>query len=328
MFNCIKLFFFFQLVSIADNMLDRKPGDWFGPAATAHLLKAALDKVVLKSSNQLDQNLLSNFRIYVARDTTVYKQDILDMCLKSSKEATPNNDADDDDAFDDAVEAEGFSVLRRSSAEVLIVESGRSGNSTLESGAVSGVPYFSDGSNFVEVERESFQGSDADAAIASFLSLQGRISVDGEEWTVETATCDAASSDANVTNRDDRRDAAAATATTKKLYPSLSKEFDRLDRNVDEDNRWVPVLILVPVRLGFENRLNPVYGPCVQALLADPTCVGIIGGRPKHSLYFVGFQEENLIHLDPHLVQVCPFYFHLLPLPQLWSWVVCYKSIL
>ena len=281
-------------------MLDRKPGDWFGPAATAHLLKAALDKVVPKSSNKLDQSLLSNFRIYVARDTTVYKQDILDMCLKSTKEATPNDG--DDDAFDDAVEAEGFSVLRRSSAEVLIVESGRSGNTTLESGAVSGVPYFSDGANFAKVDRQNFPRSDAD--VATFLSLGGRISVDGEEWTVETAAadCDASSSDTNATKRDERRD--ADVVMTKKLYPSLSKEFDRLDRNMDEDTRWVPVLILVPVRLGFENRLNPIYGPCVQALLADPTCVGIIGGRPKHSLYFVGFQEENLIHLDPHLVQV------------------------
>ena len=41
----------------------------------------------------------------------------------------------------------------------------------------------------------------------------------------------------------------------------------------------------------------------MKTLLATDNCVGIIGGRPKHSLYFVGFQEDNLIHLDPHLVQ-------------------------
>ena len=114
--------------------------------------------------------------------------------------------------------------------------------------------------------------------------MQGHISVDGEEWTVETPT----KQDQSLKNR---------------IYPNLDQEFLRKD-SVGEDLTWTPVLVLVPVRLGSESRLNPLYGTCIQALLADPTCIGIIGGRPKHSLYFVGFQDENLIHLDPHLVQV------------------------
>ncbi len=62
---------------------------------------------------------------------------------------------------------------------------------------------------------------------------------------------------------------------------------------------------------------------CVlQSLLALDHCVGIIGGKPKHSVYFVGFQskratyvytmemvllcivENKLVHLDPHYCQV------------------------
>jgi hypothetical protein len=127
--------------------------------------------------------------------------------------------------------------LRRSSAEVLIVETGRNKTSVLEAGAVAGIPVFSHDENFVTVERENLQrrsGDDDD--VASFFSLQGRISVDGEEWTVESASCRVAEAEAGATRRG---------GETKRLYPSLSKEFKNLERNIDDDNRWTPVLVLV-----------------------------------------------------------------------------------
>eukprot|EP00741_Cyanophora_paradoxa_P001830 tig00000507_g1773.t1 len=50
-----------------------------------------------------------------------------------------------------------------------------------------------------------------------------------------------------------------------------------------------PVLILVPARLGLEG-LNPVYVPALQALYRVPEFVGVLGGRPRSSLYFVACQ--------------------------------------
>ena len=60
---------------------------------------------------------------------------------------------------------------------------------------------------------------------------------------------------------------------------------------------WRPVLILIPVRLGGLE-FNPVYERCLQRVLQSQYSVGIIGGRPKHSLFFVGWQGEMLLSVN------------------------------
>ena len=63
---------------------------------------------------------------------------------------------------------------------------------------------------------------------------------------------------------------------------------------------FLPTLLLVGTRLGID-RITPVYRDALAASLKMPQSVGIAGGRPSSSHYFVGVQDTtSFFYLDPH----------------------------
>lgn len=64
----------------------------------------------------------------------------------------------------------------------------------------------------------------------------------------------------------------------------------------NKKSKWKSVILLIPLRLGGE-KFNPIYTNCIKKLFKSPHCIGIIGGKPKHSLYFVGVHDDKLIYL-------------------------------
>jgi cysteine protease ATG4 len=60
-----------------------------------------------------------------------------------------------------------------------------------------------------------------------------------------------------------------------------------------------PTLILVCTRLGID-KINQVYEQALISTLQMEQSIGIAGGRPSSSHYFVGVQRQWLFYLDPH----------------------------
>ncbi|KAF7760326.1 hypothetical protein Agabi119p4_11002 [Agaricus bisporus var. burnettii] len=85
-------------------------------------------------------------------------------------------------------------------------------------------------------------------------------------------------------------DSSTTTRTHSKSTSSTSQALHWGDR---------PVLILVGLRLGIDG-VNPIYYETIKTLFTLPQSVGIAGGRPGSSYYFVGSQADNLFYLDPH----------------------------
>ncbi|CAD6443002.1 38155dba-6252-46c4-90a4-eaa054802463 [Sclerotinia trifoliorum] len=63
--------------------------------------------------------------------------------------------------------------------------------------------------------------------------------------------------------------------------------------------KFTPTLILVGTRLGLD-KITPVYWEALKSSLQMPQSVGIAGGRPSSSHYFIGVQESDFFYLDPH----------------------------
>ncbi|EPB66095.1 peptidase family C54 [Ancylostoma ceylanicum] len=77
-------------------------------------------------------------------------------------------------------------------------------------------------------------------------------------------------------------------------YMTLVNESTTSD---DQKCEWRPLLLLVPLRLGLTT-INRCYLPAIESFFKLESCVGIIGGRPNHALYFIGIAGDRV---DPSL---------------------------
>ncbi|GJJ76141.1 cysteine protease ATG4 [Entomortierella parvispora] len=66
---------------------------------------------------------------------------------------------------------------------------------------------------------------------------------------------------------------------------------------------WIrPVLLMLPTRFGLD-KVTESYRGNLKRLFRMPQFLGIAGGRPGRSLYFVASQGDDLYYYDPHFVK-------------------------
>eukprot|EP00668_Euglena_longa_P011489 GGOE01013895.1.p2 GENE.GGOE01013895.1~~GGOE01013895.1.p2 ORF type:complete len:384 (-),score=119.61 GGOE01013895.1:410-1531(-) len=98
----------------------------------------------------------------------------------------------------------------------------------------------------------------------------------------------------SVLHRDSLRVCVAEHAT---LY------MDQVEGATEEE--WRSLILLVPVMLGASTFANPVYLKPLLQCFHLPGFLGVVGGRPQSSLYFVGYvgddHHSRLMYLDPHV---------------------------
>ena len=98
-------------------------------------------------------------------------------------------------------------------------------------------------------------------------------------------------------------DCASAAGLRVYVTPSASEVYEDRFRSIARasatDQTIQPTLILLGIRLGLD-RITPVYHEALKSSLTYPQSIGIAGGRPSSSHYFVGCQGDLFFYLDPH----------------------------
>lgn len=87
------------------------------------------------------------------------------------------------------------------------------------------------------------------------------------------------------------------------VTPSSSDVYEDRFRSIasrsSTDPTITPTLVLLGIRLGLD-RITPVYHEALKRSFTYPQSIGIAGGRPSSSHYFVGVQNDTFFYLDPH----------------------------
>ena len=82
--------------------------------------------------------------------------------------------------------------------------------------------------------------------------------------------------------------APSETHHSTRLLPNGSVAKSDSSAGAVSEPTWRPVLIFIPLRLGL-NEINAVYIQRLKRCFTLSQSLGVIGGKPNHAHYFIGF---------------------------------------
>lgn len=283
----------------------------YGPATTAHIMTQAL------AEGFIDNPILENIVSYVAQDCTIYVQDVVKLCTENvtsrrrcsivKRDARTraslsciSSQARDFDLAHMAMQAEamtGDMIVAEDEEDDMTI----SGNTSRQRSRSHSHDYSLCGDDVANGSNSDFDDCDVFADLEADILPQiqrSNLSANRASSTFnlyggggggETATSTGTSGYASMSSHHAHDPAILLnhpvshqpkTTTCKSSAPSSSSSSA-------SSEKWRGIVIYIPVRLGGE-KFNPVYTECIKSLFAHPCTLGIIGGRPKHSLYFIG----------------------------------------
>jgi len=85
-------------------------------------------------------------------------------------------------------------------------------------------------------------------------------------------------------------------------FSNFVNDGDEKGNETAAQSKWRPLFLVIPLRLGL-TEINPIYFSSIKKCFMLHQSVGIVGGKPNHAHYFIGFIGQELIYLDPHTEQ-------------------------
>ncbi|XP_046854404.1 cysteine protease ATG4A-like isoform X2 [Xenia sp. Carnegie-2017] len=105
--------------------------------------------------------------------------------------------------------------------------------------------------------------------------------------------------DNTVVINDITQDSISTCKETKSLH---NRHFKSSISSTSGDFAWKPLVLFIPLRLGLST-MNLVYENALKKCFTLAQSLGCIGGRPNHASYFIGYNGNKLLYLDPHVTQ-------------------------